>query len=141
MLDDLLEEVGGVEEEEEEDDTEDKAVGLEEEEELGEQKELDADGNPKQPAESPSSSRDYPVGSRVGHGGESTRKKPRSKKGTKDGGVKVFTIKLDNLLQLSGAEVDDGEEVSGGEDKSSSGNIFSRILDHIMVSIQISCIC
>ena len=140
MLDDLLEEVGE-EEEEKDDNTEDKAVGLEEEEEkVEEQKELDEYGNPMQPSESPTLSRDYPAGSSVSvssHDSESTSKKSRSKKGTKDSEVKVFTIKLDSLLQLSGAEDDDSEESSGGAEKSSSGNIFSKILDHIMVSVKI----
>lgn len=137
-MDDLLEEAGE-EEEEEVDDTEDKAVGLDEEKVKG-QKELDANGNPKQPADSPSLTGDFPAGSRVSvnsHGGKSTSKKSRSKKGTKDGGVKVFTINLDNLLQLSDAEDDDGEASSSGGKKSSSGNIYSKILDHIMVSVQV----
>ena len=132
MLDDLVEE-----EEEEEDDTEDKAVGLEEGEE-GEQIELDAYGNPKHSTESPSLSRDYPAGSSVGvssYSSGSSSRKSQSKKGSKDNGIKVITIKLDSLLQLSDGEDEEGEESNGRGEKSSLRNIFSKVLDHIMVSI------
>ena len=118
--------------EEEEDDNDEGDVDQEGEEEE-EQEELDAYGNPKQSADSSFPSKDYPAGSSVGitrQSGKSKRKQ-LGKKDLKEDGVRVITLKLDNLFQLS----EDDSEKSPKGSKGSSGDIFSQILDQFMVSI------
>ena len=144
MLEDLLDEVGEDEGDEKEEVKSAKEKGDNVEEEEGEE-EVDAYGNPKpkQSTKSSSLNKDYPGGSSVGVSSRSSelesggkKKKSQSRKGFKDDGVKVITIKLDSLFQLSDND-DDGEDgdESGKSAKSSSGNVLSKILDQIMVSV------
>ena len=69
--------------------------------------------------------KDYPAGSSVGitrQSGKSKRKQ-LGKKDLKEDGVRVITLKLDNLFQLS---EDDSEKSPKGSKGSSGGHFFSN---------------
>ena len=117
-----------------------KGERSEEEEEVeGDEEELEVDayGNPKQSAKSLSVTKDYPAGSSIGGSrsgsGTSKRKLQKKSRFRGDDEVKVITLKLDSLFQLSDEDDEDKKSPKGA--KGGSGDILSAILDQFMVSI------